>query len=72
MRDAGSSDPDRRFMVANDFTEAIERELIKDPAKIEEIVRLILRQLEDNNNEVTGNALRCITQLMKKLSQKDV
>jgi hypothetical protein len=51
MGDAGSSDPDRHFMFANDFTEAIECELIKDPAKIEEaeeikdIVRLILRAL---------------------------
>ena len=72
INNAINSDPDQRYMMANDLTEAIEREQIKDTGKVQQSVQLILKQLEDEKDEVTNNALRCISRLIKRLGEGEV
>lgn len=59
-------------MMANEFTEAIERDQITNSEWKNEIIKKIQAQLQDTEGEVQQNALRCIGRLVKKLTKEQL
>jgi cullin-associated NEDD8-dissociated protein 1 len=73
LRDAEHYDPDNRYMAANDLCS----ELLKEGAKIDvnverQICAAFLKQLDDQNSEVQGNAVRCIKRIVSRIQDSQV
>lgn len=73
LRDAEHYDPDNRYMAANDLCS----ELLKEHAKVDvnverQICAAFLKQLDDQNSEVQGNAVRCIKKIISRIHETQV
>ncbi|KAL4466961.1 hypothetical protein ABPG74_010558 [Tetrahymena malaccensis] len=71
VQDAKDFDPDKKFMAANDLSNALSNGQLKD-TDYDTVVKILLNQLNDDSNEVQGNSIRCLSKIINKLQETQV
>ncbi|EGR34114.1 hypothetical protein IMG5_023380 [Ichthyophthirius multifiliis] len=71
VQDAKDCDPDKKFMAANDLSNALSKYQLQ-AKDYDKVVSILLTQLNDESSEVQGNSIRCLSKIISKLQESQI